>query len=52
MAQYYDPREAATTFSLYAKTAQTQREQEEKESKETSENIGLTKEVGSIPLKF
>ena len=52
MAQYYDPREAATTFSLYANIAQTQRQQEEEESKETSENIALTKEVGGIPLKL
>tara|TARA_R110002020_G_scaffold242432_2_gene455763 strand:+ start:1570 stop:2808 length:1239 start_codon:yes stop_codon:yes gene_type:complete len=52
MAQYYDPREAATTFSLYANIAQTQRQQEEEESKETLENIALTKEVGGIPLKF
>jgi len=52
MAQYYDPREAATTFSLYANIAQTQRQKEEEESKETSENIELTKEVGGIPLKL
>ena len=52
MAQYYDPREASTTFSLYAKAAQTRREEEEQESKGTSENIALTKEVGGIPLKF
>ena len=52
MAQYYDPREAATTFSLYANIAQTQRQKEEEESKETSENIALTKEVGGIPLKL
>jgi len=52
MAQYYDPREAATTFSLYANIAQTQRQKEEEEAKETSENIALTKEVGGIPLKL
>ena len=33
MAQYYDPREASTTFSLYANIAQTQRQQEEEEKK-------------------
>ena len=33
MAQYYDPREASTTFSLYAKATQTQREEEEAASK-------------------
>ena len=34
MAQYYDPREAATTFSLFAKVHGTEREKEEEESQE------------------
>ena len=48
MAQYYDPREASTTFSLYANIAQTQRQEEEAEKKK---KIGTAKSL-MTPLKM
>jgi hypothetical protein len=48
MAQYYDPREASTTFSLYANIAQTQRQEEEAvKKKKTDTAKGLM-----TPLKM
>ena len=43
MAQYYDPREAATTFSLFANIEQTEREKELRK-KEIEELLGGNKE--------